>query len=76
MNRSNLLARHTFLRRLGVILGAVALMLALRTLVVPTVQANAIELEDGCECLATFKVADFVPAHPDVAVIRLGDFIQ
>ena len=76
MYRSNLLARHTFLRRLGVILGAVVLTLALGTLVVPAVPGNAIELEDSCECLATFEVADFAPGHPDVEVMRLGDFSQ
>ena len=46
-HRSTVLARHRPLRRLGVIVGAVALMLALGALVVPAVQADDIVVEDG-----------------------------
>lgn len=33
-------------------------------------------VRERCEWLVTFNVGDFVPGHPDVTVLRPGDFIQ
>lgn len=31
---------------------------------------------ERCQWLVTFNVGDFVPGHPDVTVLRPGDFVQ